>query len=56
MSLQGNIKKKIFVPPLNHSGGGDILAVPPLNCSGVGQFSGGGTVPPLKLLRGGTVP
>ena len=28
MSLQENIKKKIFVPPLNHSGG-DILAVPP---------------------------
>ena len=28
MSLQENIKKKIFEPPLNHSGG-DILAAPP---------------------------
>ena len=41
MSLQEIIKKKIFVPPLN--------------CSGGGQFSGGDS-PPLKLLRGGTVP
>ena len=40
--IQENIKKKICVPPLNHSGGGDILAVPPLNCSGGGQSSGGG--------------
>ena len=31
------------------------MAVPPLNCSGGGQFSGGDS-PPLKLLRGGTVP
>ena len=51
MSLQENIKKKIFVPPLNHSGG-DILAVPPLNCSGGGQFSGGDSPPP-KIAQGG---
>ena len=41
MSLQENIEKKIFVPPLN--------------CSGGGQFSGG-AVPPLKLLGGGDCP
>ena len=55
MSLQENIKKKIFVPPLNHSGGGHF-GCPPLNCSGGGQSSGGGTVPPPEIAQGGDSP
>ena len=55
MSLQENIKKKIFVPPLNHSGGGHF-GCPPPELLRRGTILRGGTVPPLKLLRGGTVP
>ena len=44
MSLQENIKKKIFVPPLNHSGGGHFGCPPP-------ELLRRGTI-----LRGGTVP
>ena len=53
MSLQENIKKNIFVPPLNHSGGGDILAVPPWIAQ-AGDNSQGGTVPPEIAQRGHT--
>ena len=52
MSLQENIKKKIFVPPLNHSGGGHF-GCPPPELLRRGTILRGGTVPPLKLLRGG---
>ena len=55
MSLQENIKKKIFVPPLNHSGGGHF-GCPPPELLRRGTILRGGTVPPLKLLRGGQSP
>ena len=55
MSLQENIKKKIFVPPLNHSGGGHF-GCPPPELLRRGTILRGGTVPPLKLLRGGDSP
>ena len=55
MILQENIKKKIFVPPLNHSGGGTFWLSPPLNCSGGGQFSGGDSPPP-EIAQGGDSP
>ena len=56
MSLQENIKKKIFVPPLNHSGGEHFGCPPPELLRRGTILRGGGTVPLLKLLRGGTVP
>ena len=55
MNLQENIEKKIFVPPLSHSGGGHFCCPPP-ELLRRGTILRGGTVPPLKLLRGGTVP
>ena len=55
MSLQENIKKKIFVPPLNHSGGGDILAVPPWIAQ-AGDNSQGGDSPPPEIAQGGDSP
>ena len=56
MSLQENIKKKIFVPPLNHSGGGHF-GCPPPELLRRGTILRGGTVPPPEIAQGGgTVP
>ena len=55
MNLQENIEKKIFVPPLSHSGGGHFCCPPP-ELLRRGTILRGGTVPPLKLLRGGQSP
>ena len=56
MSLQENIKKKIFAPPSPKSlRGGDILAVPP-ELLRRGTILRRGTVPPPEIAQGGTVP
>ena len=48
-------QEKNLCPPLNHSGGGHF-GCPPPELLRRGTILRGGTVPPLKLLRGGTVP
>ena len=53
MSLQENIKKKIFVPPWITQGG-DILAVPPPWIAQAGDNSQGGNSPPPEIAQGGT--
>ena len=55
MSLQENIKKKIFVPPLNHSGGGHF-GCPPPELLRRGTILRGGTVPPPEIAQGGDSP
>ena len=47
MSLQENIKKKIFVPPLNHSGGGHF-GCPPPELLRRGTILRGGDSPPPR--------
>ena len=56
MSLQENIEKKIFVPPLNHSGGGDIFAVPPWIAQAEDNSQGVGQSPPEIAQGGGRDP
>ena len=52
MRLQENIKKKKSkFPPLNHSGGGDILPVPNLNC----LCEDNSQSPPHEIAQRGTV-
>ena len=55
MSLQENIKKKIFVPPLNHSGGGHFFCPPP-ELLRRGTILREGTVPPPEITQGGDSP
>ena len=55
MSLQENIEKN-HCPPLNHSGGGHFFCPPPEIAQAGDNPQGGDSPPPLKLLRGGTVP
>ena len=55
MSLQENIKKKIFVPPLNHSGGGHF-GCPPPELLRRGTILRGGQSPPWNCSGGGQSP
>ena len=55
MSLQENIKKKIFVPPLNHSGGGHF-GCPPPELLRRGTILRGGQSPPEIAQGGGQSP
>merc|ERR1712219_102210 len=48
-------QEKNLCPPLNHSGGGHF-GCPPPELLRRGTILRGGTVPPLKLLRGGQSP
>ena len=56
MSLQENIKKKIFSPPPESLRGGDILAVPPWIAQAGDNSQGGGSPPPENCSGGGQSP